>query len=288
MITDLGSANGTFVLNPGDSQWTRLVTNQPVRLEPGGRIAIGGHRNRLRGPASNVRPAVQAGIGGRWHNRHVAIDRRRAFIEAATLTASVIGTPEVAARWTAPSALAELSVGGLAGHAYLAARIVWRSLDEPDPTGLPVGSPSAGGLVSMRVNCDSDLMRDDHRRVRTDGEYVARRGAAAVAEKFQVLTARLRVRLPIEPADRLVRAPSGNVAYRLDDWVANRTVEMLVHADDVAVSAGLDPVVLPADAAQLAIETLVDLSRQREGDLTVLRALSGLRERQPADALRAL
>jgi hypothetical protein len=42
MITDLGSANGTFVLNPGGSQWTRLVTNQPVRLEPGGRVAIGG------------------------------------------------------------------------------------------------------------------------------------------------------------------------------------------------------------------------------------------------------
>jgi hypothetical protein len=42
MITDLGSANGTFVLNPGASQWTRLVTNQPVRLEPGGRVAIGG------------------------------------------------------------------------------------------------------------------------------------------------------------------------------------------------------------------------------------------------------
>jgi hypothetical protein len=42
MITDLGSVNGTFVLNPRDSQWTRLVMNQPARLEPGGRVAIGG------------------------------------------------------------------------------------------------------------------------------------------------------------------------------------------------------------------------------------------------------
>ena len=77
------------------------------------------------------------------------------------------------------------------------------------------------------------------------------------------------------------------MAYRLDDWVANRTIEILVHADDLAVSVGLDPLVLPADAARLAIQSLVDISRHREGDLTVLRALSR-RERQSAEALRAL
>jgi hypothetical protein len=76
-------------------------------------------------------------------------------------------------------------------------------------------------------------------------------------------------------------------AYRLDDWVANRAIEMLVHADDLAVSAGLDPLVLPADAAALAIHGLVDISRHREGDLAVLRALSR-RERQSVDVLRAL
>ena len=42
MITDLGSVNGTFVLNPGEAQWTRLLTNQPFLLAPAGRIAIGG------------------------------------------------------------------------------------------------------------------------------------------------------------------------------------------------------------------------------------------------------
>ncbi|HVA09538.1 MAG TPA: hypothetical protein VNG12_22650, partial [Acidimicrobiales bacterium] len=120
-----------------------------------------------------------------------------------------------------------------------------------------------------------------------DGEYVARRGAEAVADKFDELTERLRSRLPNEPAGRLVRAPSKAVAYRLDDWVANRTIEMLVHADDLAVSVGLDPLVLPGDSARLAIQSLVDISRHREGDLTVLRALSR-RERQSAEDLRAL
>jgi len=62
---------------------------------------------------------------------------------------------------------------------------------------------------------------------------------------------------------------------------------MLVHADDLAVSVGLDPLVLPGDSARLAIQSLVDISRHREGDLTVLRALSR-RERQSAEALGPL
>jgi len=217
----------------------------------------------------------------------VDIDPRRAFLDAVACTAGVVRTAEVAERWNAPSALSQISVGGLAGHAYLACRIVAKTLESPVPVDLPVESPSKGGLVGMRVNDESDLGREIHRRVRADGEYVARRGAVAVAAKFDELTARLGVRLSNEPTDRLVRAPSSDVAYRLDDWVANRTIEMLVHADDLAVSVGLDPVVLPPEAARLAIEGLVDLSRQREGDLAVLRALSR-RERQPADVLRAL
>jgi len=217
----------------------------------------------------------------------VAIDARAAFLDAAALAAAIVATREVAARWTAPSALEQLSVGGLAGHTYLAARILLRTLDAPDPAGLPLASPAAGGLVRMRVTSHADLMRDDHARVRSDGEYVARRGPGAVAGKFEELINRLRSRLATEPADRIVRAPSDLVAYRLDDWAASRTVEMLVHADDLTVSVGMDPVVLPTDAALVAIGCLVDVSRNREGDLAVLRALSR-RERAGADLIRAL
>jgi Mycothiol maleylpyruvate isomerase N-terminal domain len=217
----------------------------------------------------------------------VAVDPRAAFLDAAALASALVASREVAARWSEPSALEQLSVGGLAGHTYLAARILLRSLDAPDPAGLPIASPTAGGLLRMRVTSHSDLMRDDHARVRSDGEYVARRGPEAVAGKFDELTSRLRARLPTEPADRVVRAPANDVAYRLDDWAISRTTEMLVHADDLAVSVGLDPVVLPADAALVAIGCLVEMSRHREGDLAVLRALSR-RERADTELLRAL
>jgi hypothetical protein len=59
----------------------------------------------------------------------------------------------------------------------------------------------------------------------------------------------------------------------------------VVHADDLAVSVGTDLPTLPPAALQIAISTLVDVARQRHGDLAVLRALSR-RERDTLGALR--
>ena len=211
---------------------------------------------------------------------------RLAFLDAARTAADTVQTDEVAAAWWEPSALSQWTVGGIAGHAYLACRIARRSLDAPLPVGLAVESPSAGGLSRMRIDLASELEAENHRTIRGDGEHVARRGPAAVAAKFRDLIAALESRLEVEPADRRVPAPSGEVAYLLDDWLESRTIEMLVHADDLAVSVGLPPLVLPDAAAAVAIHGLVDIARHRVGDLAVLRALSR-GERQSADTLRA-
>ncbi len=40
-VQDVGSRNGTLVLNPNQSSWHRLSPNESVTLEPGARIAIG-------------------------------------------------------------------------------------------------------------------------------------------------------------------------------------------------------------------------------------------------------
>jgi hypothetical protein len=45
----------------------------------------------------------------------------------------MVSSPRVAERWHDPSALAEFSVGGVAGHTYLAARILERRLDTVVP-----------------------------------------------------------------------------------------------------------------------------------------------------------
>jgi hypothetical protein len=139
----------------------------------------------------------------------------------------------------------------------------------------------------MRIVDKRSLDDEPHSGVRHDGEYVARRDPAAVAGKFHELLDRLRSRRANEPPGRLVAASTPGTVTPLDDFLCSRTIEMLVHADDLAVSVGLPPLDLPPDAAKMAMTTLLDLARQRSGDLAVLRALTR-RERQESDILYGL
>jgi hypothetical protein len=218
------------------------------------------------------------------------IDTRTAFIRAAKVTAGVIGAPAVAEHWAGPSALAGFSVGGLAGHTYLATRLVDRHLDQPDPQPDPVDRRvrrPGEYYQTMRVDNESQIDGEVHRTIRGDGEYVARRGPAALAAKFDELVDRLEQRLLLERPDRLLVTSLPGAAARLDDFLANRTVELLVHADDLTTSSGLPPIELPTDAATVAITSLVAVARERLGDRAVLRALSG-RDRPSIDGLRVL
>jgi pSer/pThr/pTyr-binding forkhead associated (FHA) protein len=45
-VVDLGSANGTGIWQPGDSQWTRVPPQTPVPIRPGTQVGFG--RNQLR------------------------------------------------------------------------------------------------------------------------------------------------------------------------------------------------------------------------------------------------
>ena len=61
----------------------------------------------------------------------------------------------------------------------------------------------------------------------------------------------------------------------------------MVHGDDLAVSLGVDPPLLPPAATGLVIATLVEVARIRHGDIAVVRALAR-RERDAVDALRVI
>jgi hypothetical protein len=216
----------------------------------------------------------------------VDVDVRAAFMNAAGLTVGVVGAPAVAERWTSPSALAGFSVGGLVGHVYLATRLVDRHLDRPEPVGQRLRRRGEY-YQTMRVDDVAQINDDAHRTIRGDGEHVARLGPAVLAAKFADLVDRLGSRLMRERQGRLLATAVADAAARLDDFLANRTIELLVHADDLAVSVGLAPIDVPADAATVAIASLLAVARERLGDRAVLRALAG-RDRRSIQELRVL
>jgi hypothetical protein len=206
---------------------------------------------------------------------------RTAFLAAAETARPLVGHVQVRERWREPSALAEMSVGGLAAHLVRAVTNVDRSLEAPPPAPgdeKPLSGAAYFGPVT------ADLSSEVNARVRTTSEDEALLGPAAVAGQLSRALDRLRTRLPAEPDDRRLRARGGEL-LELDEYLRTRLIELSTHIDDLCVSVGQPTPEIPGIA--IAIETLVDVAVHRHGSLAVLRGLSR-RERDRVEALRVL
>ncbi|HEY8369066.1 MAG TPA: maleylpyruvate isomerase N-terminal domain-containing protein [Thermodesulfobacteriota bacterium] len=205
---------------------------------------------------------------------------RETWFEAAAVARGLLASPETAARWDAPSALAEFSVRGLAGHLARAILVVESYLDAPPPSGPPI--PAAAYFPAVLTT--RDLSDPLHVGIRARGEALAADGPAALVAAVDAVLARLRTRLPAEPRDRLVAVTGGHV-MRLDDYLVTRMVEITVHTDDLAVSLGLATPDWPAAVSDAVVGHLLAAARRKHGDLAVIRAFTR-RERDSVDALR--
>lgn len=204
---------------------------------------------------------------------------RRTFLDTLAAIRPVVASPQVAARWDEPSALPEFSVRGLAGHLVRASLTVDTYLERPQPAaGAPI-SPAA-----YYADLNADIASSLNIGIRQRGEEFAAAGHKGLSAEIDRLAARLEERLAHEPDDRLLMV-AGDDLMRLDDYLVTRIIEMTVHADDLALSVGLDSPALPPEALDITIDTLVAIARYRHGDLAVLLALSR-RERDTIKALR--
>lgn len=214
-------------------------------------------------------------------------ERLEAFFDAADLASAVLANEAVAQRWDEPSAVASFSVGGLAAHVHAAVRFLEVALDEPLPAS-PKEVSLADFYGANRMDGEDDRQQDFHVLIREHAEDRARYGAESVRDRFAGLVSRLRDRLGGEPADRLVpvlRVPDGVTS--LETYVRTRVVELVVHSDDLASSAGLPELIIPPVAAKVVIDVSLELARARSGDLEVIRAFTRA-ERSTPDTLRVL
>jgi hypothetical protein len=211
-------------------------------------------------------------------------DIRTLFCEAVQATTSLVAETALRDRFEEPSALAEFSIRGLAGHLRRAMTSVEGYLDQPAPAASDV--ISAAEYYARVVPEDRDLGSDFNRAIRQRGleaatgtpeEFLLEWGGTAVG---------LIARLEREPADRLVQV-YGGLVMTLDEYLVTRLIELVVHADDLAASLEITPPAQPPAATGLVIDTLVAVARIRHGDAATVRALTR-RERDTVDALRVL
>lgn len=196
---------------------------------------------------------------------------RELYLSAAQSAADLLASPQVAASWEQPSALAKLSVQGLAGHLAGQVFFVPKVLSEPVPAEEAITLHDYYARVSW---IGSDLDDDFNTLIRSSGEKDAAAGPAALAAQVAATVADLRTALPAAP-DRTVRRPTwGPWSLRLDDFLASRLLEIAVHSDDLAFSVGAATPELPAEAAETVVDVLSRIALRRHGQTSVLRALS--------------
>ncbi|WP_034263139.1 maleylpyruvate isomerase N-terminal domain-containing protein [Actinospica robiniae] len=211
--------------------------------------------------------------------RLLAQSRNRGlYLEVAQTAAALLAAEDVADHWDEPSALADFSVRGLAGH--LAGQIFFlpAMLAEPIPAEPVIDIEDYYARVEW---IGTALDTPFNQRIRTGGEQDAAGGPADLAARVAACVAELRTTLPGEPG-RPVRRPTwGAWSISFDDFVTSRMLELLIHSDDLACSVGVPTPEFPAEAVQTVVDLLSRISLRRHGSTAVLRALSRA-ERAPA------
>ncbi|MFI2473063.1 maleylpyruvate isomerase N-terminal domain-containing protein [Nocardia xishanensis] len=194
---------------------------------------------------------------------------REAYLEAAASAVALLRDPGVAPAWDRPSALKEFSVHGLAGHLGAQVLRVSHLLESETPNAEPL---SVDEFFARAAAFDDDVDSEVSVRIRHNGESAAAGGAQALAGEVESALAQQRAALPTEPADRVVSAV-GTVLL-LDDFLLTRMLEIVVHSDDLAVSADITTPLFPPQVFEPVLDLLSRLAVARHGQPAVLRALS--------------
>lgn len=209
---------------------------------------------------------------------------RGVFLRTLEKTRPLLGSAQVRNAWDRPSALERMTVGSLAAHLGRSLFNVERYLDATSE--VPDGEPESPAAYYATILPTFDLDAPINADVRTRSDSDATAGWERLIERFDAAVGSLRDRLESEPPTRKVTV-FGGLTMHLDDYLVTRTIECIVHADDLAVSVELPTPAFDQDAVDLVIATMIGIARLRHGDLAVVRALSR-RERDELDALRVL
>lgn len=198
-------------------------------------------------------------------------DIRSQYLSAAATGLDLLKEEAVAAAWAKPSALTEFTVGGLAAHLATQVLAAAEALDT-DFTARPRKSLFAHFFEAAWI--DGDLHNSANAKIRDGGEHLAQAGPAAVVDSTAQALAALREGLPALPAD----APGGNPAWAyatgFDDFLITRIMEIVVHADDLAHSVGIDTPAFEPGPFDTATWVLTRLAAHRHGQTALIRALA--------------
>jgi len=208
---------------------------------------------------------------------------RGTWLECANESANLVGDERVRGRWEAPSCLPQMTVGDVAGHLFHSGVfLVEEALTKASASARPAVSAS-------RLLSGAPLDADDakHDGVRIVAASQSAKGHDDLVARMHSSITRIEPLLVHRDDDSIISFPwgAGAVPMTLRELLRSRVVELAVHFDDLAVSAGIDDLTVSPTTVILACEVGVAIDVERYGATEVLRALFR-RERGSLDALR--
>ncbi|MFI5925552.1 maleylpyruvate isomerase N-terminal domain-containing protein [Micromonospora sp. NPDC051543] len=193
-----------------------------------------------------------------------------AFPVAASIALDLIRHPEVAARWSRPSALPHLSVGGLACHlgrqAIRAAELLSTSADLPVLDSADSHYERAAWVTEGTPDEDAVAEGPDEADARRGPDDLHARCGEALAQVHDLLAR--------GTALDVVPIPWQGWSLRRADFLLTRQLEIVVHSDDLAVSVGVPTPVFPPEVFDPVRDLLVRLAVRRHGQSALIGALS--------------
>ncbi len=195
---------------------------------------------------------------------------------SAEAAAALLREPVLTERWFKPSALPGFFTGGLARHlANQITHTVTFLAAEPGDSAIALLEHFTGNtwVTSGIDSADNVGIRD--RSEQAAAATTPQELATTVDAALQVL----RTAVPAQPEGRIVDL--GDWGLTVDDFLMTRVLELVVHADDLAVSLDLAMPPMPDAAADATIQLLSRIAAWRHGPINVVRALAR-QERAPA------
>jgi hypothetical protein len=196
---------------------------------------------------------------------------RDALVRAADAVAELVAVPEVDGAWARESALPGLTVGGLTRHlvSQFESAVEFLRIQPPPPEAPVV---SLAELYRRTDWFEAPVEAAENTSIRDDFNAMA---AGGQADSVGVLQ-RARGDLPaaIAAAGPSTYVPWQECSVSTDDFLVVRLMEVVVHADDLAVSVGRPTPAFDDEVVHPALALLAMLSERRHGTVAAVRALS--------------
>lgn len=189
---------------------------------------------------------------------------------AAAAALDLIQRREVGDEWLIPSALPKMSIGALACHlgrqVVRAAELLPVATDLPPLESVDAHYHKAAWVISTSP--------DDPPNDRSADDAEAALGAAALADRTSEALETVRRLLEAGMARDVVPIPWQGWSLRRDDFLLTRMTEIVVHADDLALSVGVRTPEFPAEVFVPVRDLLVRLAVRRHGQSAVISTLT--------------